>query len=374
MQRDDREGLASTPLRRRVSPRSGVAAAVLAAALSACGSPGATGGGAAGAGDIGGAAGGQPDAAVGGAAGGAPRDAGDAGDASGDGGLLLPSGTDRGRVAAGDDFTCALSSDGHVACWGQVAPNATPTDAGFTFVAAGYSHACAIDAQRLLRCWNVRGTPNDDVEHDLPAGPFREVAVGGDTLGDYACALDDANAVTCWRSHGVSPESALTTPPAGARLSRLDLSSGHACGLDAATGHAVCWGPSGAGGVAAPDAAFVAVGVGDVYSCGLSAVGALTCWGPSSVARDFPASFHGVDLAAATAGVFGLSCVLLDLGRVWCDGGFPGAPDKAALFDELTVGVNHVCAVTTDRRVECWSDSASAMVTTPPADFVTAPR
>ena len=48
--------------------------------------------------------------------------------------------------------------------------------------------------------------------------------------------------------------------------------------------------------------------------------------------------------------------------------------DDATLFDELTVGVNHVCAVTTDRRVQCWSQAAAADVTTPPADLVTPQR
>jgi Regulator of chromosome condensation (RCC1) repeat len=352
-----------------------LASAVAVSWLVGCGSPSsggadARGGSTGGAGEtIDGAAG--AGAGAGGADGGVTSDAG-LGDGVGpnDAKVIGLGDVKRGRLACGNDFTCALDGAGKVVCWGTVAAGAAPLEGGYTYVAAGYSHACAIGASGEIKCWNARGSGNDDVELDVPTGAFRQIAVGGDTTGDYACALDMAGAVRCWRSHTVAPRAVLTTPPAGAHLAAIDLSAGHACGLEAANGRAVCWGEPGLADLAAPPSSFVDVGVGDAYSCGIANDGTLACWGTAPAATTFPTAFHGLAVAASTSGIVRLTCVLLDVGRVWCDAGggaFPGAPDKSALFDELSVGVNHVCAVTRDDKVECWSEHASSAVTEPPA-------
>jgi Regulator of chromosome condensation (RCC1) repeat len=355
-------------IRNRISRK--LALAPLAAlALAACGSShagpdGAEGGAGTGAAGVGGGGAGADGGAGTGTAG-APPDASDAPTATGDGGVQ-PADVRRGRLAAGADFTCALSADGKIACWGQTSPMAVPTGAGFTFIAAGYAHACAVGVGGAITCWNARGSANLDIEDDMPPGPFREVAVGGDETHEFACALDMTGAPKCWRSHTVSPALALTTPPAGVHLSHLDLSSTHACGLDAATSHAVCWG-SDQPYAMAPDKAFVDVGTGGGYSCGVATDGTLTCWGTTSFGTDYPATLHGVAIGAATSGQGRLTCVLLDLGRAWCGAGYPGSADKTAVFEEVSVGVGHVCGVTRGRTVQCWSNGAPGSTTQPPA-------
>lgn len=354
----------------RISKQLAVAA-LASMALAACGSShvgleGGEGGAGTGAPGVAGSSGGTPPdgGAATGSAGTSP-DGGDAPAANSDGGIR-PADVRRGRLATGAGFSCALAADGKITCWGQTSPTAAPTGAGFTFIAAGYAHACAVGAGGTITCWNARGSANLDVEDDIPPGPFREVAVGGDETREFACGLDMTGAPKCWRSHTVSPAAALTTPPAGVHLTHLDLSSTHGCGLDATTSHAVCWG-SDQPYVMAPDKAFVDVGAGAGYSCGVAADGTLTCWGTTSFGTSYPAALYGVAIGAATSGQGRLTCVLLDLGRTWCGAGYPGSADKTAVFEEISVGVGHVCGVTRGRTVQCWSSAAPESVTQPPA-------
>ena len=60
------------------------------------------------------------------------------------------------QVAAGYYTTCALKTDGAVACWGYNGyGQATPPDEAFTQVAAGLYHTCGLSTQSSVACWGL---------------------------------------------------------------------------------------------------------------------------------------------------------------------------------------------------------------------------
>src|SRR6266699_623462 len=69
------------------------------------------------------------------------------------------------QVSAGSDYTCALRTDGSVACWGVKTDGtvacwgynsdgqATPPAGAFTQVSAGGSHTCGLETDGAVACW-----------------------------------------------------------------------------------------------------------------------------------------------------------------------------------------------------------------------------
>jgi alpha-tubulin suppressor-like RCC1 family protein len=67
----------------------------------------------------------------------------------------LPSHT----VSAGGYHTCALRTDGTLACWGYNAyGQATPPAGTFSQVSAGYYHTCGVRTDGTLACWGNNGS------------------------------------------------------------------------------------------------------------------------------------------------------------------------------------------------------------------------
>jgi alpha-tubulin suppressor-like RCC1 family protein len=132
-------------------------------------------------------------------------------------------GADAVDVDAGDNDTCAITSNGAALCWGKNADgqlgngesgtqvmSSTPQavvglDAGVTSISAGYSYTCAVASAAML-CWgdNFDGTLGNG------EGPGYEspvpIAVSGLGSGaaqigacsGHACGRTDAGAVWCW--------------------------------------------------------------------------------------------------------------------------------------------------------------------------------
>ncbi|XP_073142287.1 serine/threonine-protein kinase-like protein CCR4 [Henckelia pumila] len=103
------------------------------------------------------------------------------------------------NLAVGDDFVCGLSSSGQVQCLGNDAnyvTNHVPMG-NFSFLAAGFRHACAVSLNGSLECWgNVVG--------EKPRGEFTALALGE----NRGCALRSNKTVSCWGENGYNmPES-----------------------------------------------------------------------------------------------------------------------------------------------------------------------
>src|SRR5690606_18275510 len=64
-----------------------------------------------------------------------------------------PSGTFT-SVSAGDIHTCGIRTDGTVSCWGDSTNGkSSPSSGTFTAISAGISHTCAIRADGSVDCW-----------------------------------------------------------------------------------------------------------------------------------------------------------------------------------------------------------------------------
>ncbi len=263
--------------------------------------------------------------------------------AEGDGGGEIDMGGGGGAgcvadVALGEDFACAVRTDGRVYCWGSnesrqlgdrtstSRPDPRPvldrTGAELTDVAevaAGHRYACARTRGGRVLCWGLDGSgqrgPGTSGLSGVPE-PFLE-APGGAEVTDaraiavaaaYTCIVRSGGQVTC---AGLNNTGQLGDGSTGARsgpiqvlladggqplasATDIDLAGFHGCALRETD--VACWGRAGFGRLGigmtddvesravAPitdDAAdpVIDVTAGFSYTCALRRSGALDCWG-----------------------------------------------------------------------------------------------
>lgn len=141
-------------------------------------------------------------------------------------------------VSAGDAYTCAVKTDGTVACWGDNRyGQAAPPTGTFVSVSAGGGHTCGVRSDSTIACW---GSNRDKFgvftgEATPPAGQFVAVSVGG----AHACAVRAGGTIACWGSN----EDGQATPPTGTFVS-VSAGASHTCGVQT-DGDIACWGYTG---------------------------------------------------------------------------------------------------------------------------------
>ena len=307
-------------------------------------------------------------------------------------------------IAVGESQTCALLSDGGLACWGDaVAPDlASPID-----VDLGLAHACAIRQNGALQCWGSNssgqlgdGTTSESVGATNVQGPadIIDVAIGL----SHTCAARANGEVLCWglNQHGqlgdggtelsASPVAVVTAN--GEPLdSALIVEAGwnHSCaGL--ADGSVYCWGLNTTGqigsngGQGSTVAVLVDVPVpvtsltaGEAHTCALGTDGDVYCWGwnafgqlatgdNESLAVPWPV---GLTTAASLGGGAWHVCATVIDGSARCWGrnefGQLGTGDQTnsnvvqlvtGLQNAVNIGAGsgHTCAILSDGSVRCW--------------------
>jgi alpha-tubulin suppressor-like RCC1 family protein len=286
-------------------------------------------------------------------------------------------------VAVGDYHTCALTSAGSVACWGdndfgqlgvdtggadKTSPVLVPGVAKAVAIAAGGYHACALTATGAVVCWgwNSKGQIGNGMAAAPALAPTAVAGRSGATAiaagGYHSCALLAGGKVSCWGWN-------------------IDGQAGKGAASAQEPSPVPVAGVGGAGVLAGA----TAIAAGDAHSCAILTKGAVACWGDNSddqlgdgsgTDQPFPVAVKGAGGYGALSGIAGLglgaehSCGRTGAGAVLCWGynelgqlgdgtrvsslypvAVAGSLGKAAA---VAAGAYHSCAVLTDGRLTCW--------------------
>jgi alpha-tubulin suppressor-like RCC1 family protein len=233
-------------------------------------------------------------------------------------------------LEAGNDFTCGLTPQGVMYCWGNNSlgqlgtttnnitslPNPTPTpvNGNLTFVAvgAGSSHTCGVATGGIVYCWgnndngqlgNANGIGEGNLPQPTPTAvqgvpPLASLAAGG----HFTCGLTSAGAAWCWGDNHFGQLAGTTdvissTPvevPGGLLFVSLGAGGGHTCGL-VSQGFLYCWGGNLSGQLGHPvnfgtsnpayaptevsGVSLAVLAVNAAHTCGLTSAGVAWCWG-----------------------------------------------------------------------------------------------
>ncbi len=283
-------------------------------------------------------------------------------------------------VSAGNNYTCALISNGTIKCWGSnesgrlgigsATSSVLPSQmvVGITAaiaVATGDLHACALINDGTIQCWGA----NDD-------GQLGDGTTTSSSIPVSVRAITNAIAVT-----------------AGYR---------HTCAL-LSDYTASCWGDNSQGQLGADSSIYssstpvpytqlyngmVAIEAGRSHTCAIpiSSAGSVTCWGSNSEwqlgSQDVtgisyqPIWVNGVNSAIAIAAGDQHNCALIagpDGGTVQCwgwnyygqlgTGGFSDNNLAANVYGISTAisitAADHSCALLNDQHVQCWGFNSS---------------
>ena len=279
-----------------------------------------------------------------------------------------------GSVAAGNQFTCVVTANGGVQCWGNngygqlgdgtSVSRGTPADVsgltgGVTVVTAGSSHACALTLNGGVKCWgdNGWGQLGDGTYSQRPT----PVDVSGLTSGvvavaagySHTCALTSGGGVKCWGNNGNGQLGDGTTTQRTTPVDVSGLTSGvlavaagsyHTCALTSAGG-VKCWGRNDYGqlgdgtttqrtapvDVSGLTSGVVAVAAASYHTCALTSGGGVKCWGANwwgqlgdgtTTQRTTPIDVSGLTSGATTvAAGYYHTCSAMSGGGAKCWGG-----------------------------------------------------
>ncbi len=318
-------------------------------------------------------------------------------------------------VAAGNFFTCALTTPGGVKCWGsntagQLGDDTTdtrPTPAdvsglasGVSAIGAGGAHACARTVAGAMKCWgsNIDGQLGDGsgLRRLMPID-VRGLASGVTHMAlglSHTCAVTHAGGAKCWGYNEFGELGDGTTINRREPVDVVGLSGGvahmaaggsHTCAVTSAGG-AKCWGYARFGQLGDGSRTFradpvdvpglsdvAAVSAGAAHTCALTASGGVKCWGSNEGGKlgdgtttDRPAP---VNVAGLSSGVVAVSagnnqtCALLAGGAVKCWGGVDdgsgarSTPQPMELLGGIAAigtGRDRTCVLTAGGAVRCW--------------------
>lgn len=307
-----------------------------------------------------------------------------------------------GKIATGNDHTCALLDNGAVRCWGRnhygqlgygnltvIGDNEFPETAGDVDVggrviqiAAGDYHTCALLDTGTVRCWglgaygrlgyyNLIDDTNLNIGDDEVPADAGDVDVGGRVVqiaagGYHTCALLDTDAVRCWGNGSAG---------------RLGYGNSLTIGDDEAPATA---GDVNVGGLV------TRIATGGTHTCALLDTAAVRCWGNNPYGQlgygntldigdnELPAAAGDVNVGGRVTRIATGSnhtCAVLETGKVRCWGyGLHGAlgyastdsvgddelPTTAGDVDvggsvgQIAAGGSHTCARLKNGAVRCW--------------------
>ena len=260
-------------------------------------------------------------------------------------------------VAVGAFHNCAIRTDGTVACWGQQTDaagvnkgKADPPPGKFQSVSAGLDHTCGVRTDGTLACWGANTAYFGSLvgQATPPPGEFQSVSAGI----FHTCGVRIDGTVACW---GLNSKGEAGPPPETFRS--VSAGSDHTCGIRS-DGTVTCWGSNSQGQATSPTGEFQSVSAGQHHTCGVRADGTLACWGSSDFGQATPptGAFRSVGAGLHhTCGVRADQTVACwgsnrERGRHYVGQSITPAGSFAA----VGAGHSHTCVLKTDGTLACW--------------------
>ena len=284
------------------------------------------------------------------------------------------------RVAAGDGYSCAVTTGGATKCWGWnengqlgdgsnenrlAAVDAVGLSTGSTAITTGYSHTCALGSGGAARCWGSNS--NGQLGNGNQVGQFAPTGVTGLSAGvqaiaagaKHSCAVTAGGAAQCWGQNalgqlGDGTELDRLTPTTavglGSGVAAVAAGTWHSCALTSG-GVVLCWGDNfygqlGIGGAEqslTPVAVFftptavTAISTGGQHTCVVTSGGAVKCWGENRSGQ--------VGDGTSSDSIFPSDVVGLSSG-----------------IARIAAGARHTCALTTGGNVKCWGANGAGQL------------
>ena len=263
---------------------------------------------------------------------------------------------------------------------GIVDPPIDPPETGWTAIAAGATHACGLWGPGVAYCWggNDRGQLGvgtlDLASSSRPTRVETELRFKALALGQFhSCGVTVGGDVHCWGENalgqlgdGTDTDAAAPVPvDSNEEFDLLSAGAYHTCGLTG-DGRAFCWG----GGGGFEDGRDLALGFVPPDSCAFGSYFSTRC---SQMPRPVGGGFTFTEVSA---GLFH-TCAVTTEGRPYCWGWNQGQlgngedhsndPDNTApgyvepqplsgqfSFASISAGGLHSCGVTSEGVAYCW--------------------
>ncbi len=280
-------------------------------------------------------------------------------------------------VSSGSYHTCTVRTDNGLYCWGKndngqlgdgtttqrTSPPSSPVLTDVKKVSLGYQHTCAIKTDGGLYCWgdNEYGQLGDETntsKNTPPPSPVltdvKEVSSGS----NHTCAIKTDGGLYCWgRNHygqlGDGTTTGKNTPPLSPVLTEVkEVSLGAYCTCAVKTdGGLYCWGYNGYGQL------------GNGASSGYKKSPPL-----SPVLTEVKEVSLGIEHTCAVKTDGGLYCWgLNDYGQLGDgtntnDRNTPPLSPVLTDVKDVSLGDTHTCAVKTDGGLYCWGRNSSGQL------------
>jgi alpha-tubulin suppressor-like RCC1 family protein len=238
-------------------------------------------------------------------------------------------------VSAGNATTCGVTTGGVTYCWGQnlygqlgggaegAGGSVTPVQVSgaVTFATVSvYRRTCGVTNQGVAYCWGLNSFGELGTGTTAPYNPQPAAVSGGLTFasvstGQYhTCGLTTRGAAYCW---GLGEQGELGTGNTASSGTPLAVVGGLTFVMVAAGG----WG----------------------HSCGLTTSGAAYCWGDNTFGQLGDGTTTGPQRCNPGVESTGGPCSTE-----------PVAVSGGLTFAQISVGLAHVCGVTTGGAAYCW--------------------